>query len=60
MSVKIIETLIRCYEDGVMSNISAVASGNGSRPNDDVLTVTGRPPISFADFAALAAHAWKK
>jgi uncharacterized protein YbjT (DUF2867 family) len=38
---------------------STVASGNGSQPNDEVLTVTGRSPISFADFAAQAAHAWK-
>jgi uncharacterized protein YbjT (DUF2867 family) len=38
---------------------STVASGNGSRPNEDVLTVTGRPPMSFADFAVQAAHAWK-
>jgi uncharacterized protein YbjT (DUF2867 family) len=38
---------------------STVASGNGSRPKDDVLTVTGRPPISFVDFAVQAAPAWK-
>ena len=38
---------------------STVASGNGSRPNDDVLTVTGRPPISFVDFAARTAPVWK-
>ena len=38
---------------------STVASGNGSRPNDDVLTVTGRSPISFADFAVEAVPAWK-
>jgi uncharacterized protein YbjT (DUF2867 family) len=38
---------------------STVASGSGSRPNDDVLTVTGRPPISFTDFAAQAAPVWK-
>jgi uncharacterized protein YbjT (DUF2867 family) len=38
---------------------STVASGNGSRPNDHILTVTGRPPLSFTDFAAQAAHAWK-
>jgi uncharacterized protein YbjT (DUF2867 family) len=38
---------------------STVACGNGSRPNDDVLTVTGRPPISFVDFAVQAAPAWK-
>jgi len=36
---------------------SKVLNGNGSRPNDDVLTVTGRSPISFADFAAQAAPA---
>jgi uncharacterized protein YbjT (DUF2867 family) len=28
-----------------------IASGNGSRPNDDVHKVTGVPPTSFADFA---------
>jgi uncharacterized protein YbjT (DUF2867 family) len=38
---------------------STVASGNGSRPNNDVLTATGRSPISFADFAAEAAPVWK-
>jgi uncharacterized protein YbjT (DUF2867 family) len=38
---------------------STVASGNGSRPNDDVQTVTGRPPTSFAEFAATAAPVWK-
>jgi hypothetical protein len=38
---------------------STVASGNGSRPNSDVQTVTGRPAISFAEFAAKAAPVWK-
>ncbi len=38
---------------------STVASGNGSRPNNDVRAVTGRAPMSFADFAAHAVHAWK-
>lgn len=28
-----------------------IASGNGSRPNDDVHKVTGVPPTSFVDFA---------
>jgi uncharacterized protein YbjT (DUF2867 family) len=28
-----------------------IASGHGSRPNDDVHKVTGVPPTSFADFA---------
>jgi uncharacterized protein YbjT (DUF2867 family) len=35
-----------------------VASGHGSRPNNDVQNVTGRPPISFADFAGRTAYAW--
>lgn len=35
-----------------------VASGRGSRPNDDVQNVTGVPPISFADFARRTAQAW--
>jgi hypothetical protein len=35
-----------------------VASGHGSRPNNDVQNVTGRPPISFADFARRTAQAW--
>jgi uncharacterized protein YbjT (DUF2867 family) len=37
---------------------STVASGNGSRPNSDVQTVTGRPPISFAEFAAKVPPGW--
>jgi uncharacterized protein YbjT (DUF2867 family) len=35
-----------------------IASGHGSRPNNDVENVTGRPPISFADFARRTAPAW--
>jgi uncharacterized protein YbjT (DUF2867 family) len=35
-----------------------IASGHGSRPNNDVENVTGRPPISFADFARRNAPAW--
>jgi uncharacterized protein YbjT (DUF2867 family) len=35
-----------------------IASGNGSRPTDDVRKVTGVPPTSFADFAKRSAHAW--
>lgn len=38
---------------------SRIASGNGSRPNGDVLAATGSAPISFAEFAAATAHAWK-
>jgi uncharacterized protein YbjT (DUF2867 family) len=35
-----------------------VASGNGSRPNDDIRAVTGAPPTSFAEFAQRTASAW--
>jgi hypothetical protein len=35
-----------------------IISGNGSRPNDDIEKVTGRPPIIFQDFARRNAHAW--
>ena len=35
-----------------------IASGMGSRPNDNVQTVTGAPPIRFADFARRSAPAW--
>jgi uncharacterized protein YbjT (DUF2867 family) len=45
---------------GVMLNwlTEMIASGRGSRPNDDVRRVTGSPPASFADFAHRNAHAW--
>jgi uncharacterized protein YbjT (DUF2867 family) len=35
-----------------------IASGHGSRPNNDVHNVTGKPPISFAEFARRTAQAW--
>jgi uncharacterized protein YbjT (DUF2867 family) len=35
-----------------------IASGHGSRPNDDVRRITGFPPASFADFARRNARAW--
>jgi uncharacterized protein YbjT (DUF2867 family) len=35
-----------------------IASGHGSRPNNDVQNVTGRPPITFGDFARRTAQAW--
>jgi uncharacterized protein YbjT (DUF2867 family) len=37
---------------------ATIASGHGSRPNDDVRKVTGSPPASFADFAHRNARAW--
>jgi uncharacterized protein YbjT (DUF2867 family) len=45
---------------GVMLNwlTGMIASGHGSRPNDDVRKVTGSPPASFADFAHRNARAW--
>ena len=45
---------------GVMLNwlTAMIASGHGSRPNDDVRRVTGSRPASFADFARRNAHAW--
>jgi uncharacterized protein YbjT (DUF2867 family) len=36
-----------------------LASGNGARPNGDVLAVTGTAPVTFAEFTAKAATAWK-
>jgi len=38
---------------------ATVASGNGARPNGDVLQVTGTAPVTFAEFAAKTAPAWK-
>ena len=38
---------------------AAVASGNGARPNSDVLEVAGTAPVTFAEFAARTAPAWK-
>lgn len=45
---------------GVMLNwlTAAIASGHGSRPNDDVRRVTGSRSASFADFARRNAHVW--
>ena len=36
----------------------AIISGNGSRPNDDIEKVTGRPPVSFKEFARRNADLW--
>ena len=37
---------------------ATLASGNGARPNSDVLDVTGMAPATFAEFAAKTAPAW--
>ena len=36
-----------------------IAKGQGSRPNDDVLEVTGAQPTRFEEFAARTAKAWR-
>jgi hypothetical protein len=38
---------------------ATVAAGNGARPNSDVLDVTSAAPVTFAEFAAKTAPAWK-
>jgi uncharacterized protein YbjT (DUF2867 family) len=40
--------------------VHAHSSGALGVLNDDVLDVTGRPPVSFAEFAAGAAAAWRR
>jgi uncharacterized protein YbjT (DUF2867 family) len=35
-----------------------IASGKGSRPNDNVERITGAPPTKFAEFARRTAQAW--
>jgi uncharacterized protein YbjT (DUF2867 family) len=40
--------------------VHALTSGEFGVLNDDVATVTGRPPVSFAEFAAGAAPAWRR
>jgi uncharacterized protein YbjT (DUF2867 family) len=46
------------YAEMLRALTETVASGHGSRPNNDVHNVTGKPPISFADFARRTAQAW--
>ena len=47
------------YGNVLRALTETVASGHGSRPNDDVLTVTGAPPTRFEEFAARTAGAWR-
>jgi uncharacterized protein YbjT (DUF2867 family) len=47
------------YGEVLRTLTETIASGRGSRPNGDVRAATGAAPISFADFAAEAAPAWK-
>jgi uncharacterized protein YbjT (DUF2867 family) len=46
------------YGETLRMLTETVASGHGSRPNKDVQTVTGVPPIGFADFARRTSRAW--
>lgn len=47
------------YGEVLRSLTETVASGGGSRPNDDVLRATGAPPTRFEAFAAEAAMSWR-
>jgi uncharacterized protein YbjT (DUF2867 family) len=47
------------YADVLRPLTVTMASGNGAHPNGDVLDVTGAAPVSFAEFAAATASAWK-
>jgi uncharacterized protein YbjT (DUF2867 family) len=47
------------YGEMLRQLTETIASGNGSRSNDNVERVTGAPPIKFADFARQTAQAWR-
>ena len=46
------------YGEVLRKLTETIASGHGSRPNNDVRNVTGIPPISFAEFARRTVNAW--
>lgn len=46
------------YGETLRMLTETIASGNGSRPNDNVEKITGAPPTNFADFARRTAPAW--
>jgi hypothetical protein len=46
------------YGEMLLLLTQTITSGGGSRPNDDVQTVTGAPPTSFTEFATRTASAW--
>lgn len=48
------------YGEVLRALTETIATGQGARPNGDVLAATGAAPASFADFAAAAAPAWKE
>jgi uncharacterized protein YbjT (DUF2867 family) len=47
------------YGEVLRSLTDTVASGQGSRPNDDVLVATGAAPTRFEEFAVKTAPAWQ-
>jgi uncharacterized protein YbjT (DUF2867 family) len=47
------------YGEVLRTLTETIASGRGAQPNGDVLAATGAAPVSFADFAAKTAPAWK-
>jgi uncharacterized protein YbjT (DUF2867 family) len=47
------------YADALRALTETISNGHGSRPNDDVLTVTGAPPIRFEEFATRTAGEWR-
>jgi uncharacterized protein YbjT (DUF2867 family) len=47
------------YADVLRALTETIANGHGSRPNDDVLTVTGTAPLPLKDFAARTASEWR-
>jgi uncharacterized protein YbjT (DUF2867 family) len=47
------------YGNVLRALTETIANGHGSRPNDDVLTVTGTPPLPLKDFAARTASEWR-
>jgi uncharacterized protein YbjT (DUF2867 family) len=46
------------YGETLRTLTETVATGKGSRPNDNVEKITGAPPTTFADFARRTAQAW--
>ena len=47
------------YGDVLRALTETIANGHGSAPNEDVLTVSGQPPIRFEEFAARTARVWR-
>jgi homoserine acetyltransferase len=46
------------YSEMLALLTETIASGLGSRPNNDVEQVTGVPPTTFTDFVRRTAHQW--